>query len=95
MPTIARNEKNLIRTEIEKVLQKVRPMLALHKGNVEFVDFKDGVVYVKLLGTCNGCALSQLTLKAGIEELLKDSIHGIKSVEAVNQGAVTHGPPIQ
>ncbi len=93
--TATHAQKNIMRAEIEKVLQKVRPMLALHKGNVEFVDFKDGVVYVKLLGTCHGCALSQLTLKAGIEELLKDSIHGIKSVEAVNQGSVTHGPPMR
>lgn len=93
--TATHAQKNIMRAEIEKVLQKVRPMLALHKGNVEFVDFKDGVVYVKLLGTCHGCALSQLTLKAGIEELLKDSIHGIKSVEAVNHGSVTHGPPMR
>lgn len=88
------NKKSAIEKEIEKVLEKVRPMLALHRGNVEFVKFKDGVVYVQLLGTCNGCVLSQLTLKAGIEEMLKDSIHGITSVEAVNEGPVTHGPPI-
>ncbi len=85
---------NVIVKEIEKILDKVRPMLALHKGDIEFVKFEDGVVYVKLLGTCHGCALSQLTLKAGIEEILKDSIHGIKEVIAVNQGPVTHGPPI-
>ena len=85
---------NLIEKEIEKVLDTVRPMLKLHRGDVEFIRFEEGVVYVKLLGTCHGCALSQLTLKAGIEEMLKDSIHGITAVEAVNQGPVTHGPPI-
>lgn len=91
--TTAHAQKNIMRTEIEKVLEEVRPMLALHKGNVEFVDFKDGVAYLRLLGTCNGCVLSQLTLKAGIEEILKEHIHGIKSVEAVNDAPLTHGPP--
>jgi Fe-S cluster biogenesis protein NfuA len=91
--TGAKIEKEMMKKEIEKVLEEVRPMLALHRGNVEFVDFKDGVVYLKLLGTCDGCALSQLTLKAGIEEMLKDQIHGITSVEAVNDKKVTHGPP--
>lgn len=84
---------SIITKEIKKVLEKVRPMLKLHKGDVEFVKFEDGVVYVKLLGTCQGCALSHLTLKAGIEEMLKDSIHGIKEVVAVNQEPITHGPP--
>lgn len=69
--------------QIEKVLEEVRPMLALHRGNVEFVEFKDSVVYVRLLGTCHGCPLSQLTLKAGIEEMLKAKIAGIDRVEAV------------
>lgn len=95
MVSITQDEKNLMRAEIEKVLQSVRPMLALHKGNVEYVDFKDGVVSLRLLGTCDGCVLSQLTLKAGIEEMLKEHIHGITSVEAVNTGPVTHGPPAE
>ena len=94
MPTKTIVKKNIIEKEIEKVLETIRPMLALHRGNVEFVKFNNGVVYVRLLGTCNGCVLSQLTLKAGIEEMLKDSIHGIQSVEAINDGPITHGPPL-
>ncbi|MBU6414685.1 NifU family protein [Patescibacteria group bacterium] len=70
-------------TEIKKVLQQVRPLLAMHRGDVEFVDYKDGVVRVKLLGTCHGCPLASLTLKAGIEDMLKSNIHGIERVEAV------------
>lgn len=58
-------------------------MLALHRGNIELVGFEDGVVRVRLLGTCQGCPLSQLTLKAGVEELLKEKVPGVKSVEAV------------
>ncbi|MFY9462249.1 MAG: NifU family protein, partial [Candidatus Sungiibacteriota bacterium] len=51
---------------------------------VEFVKFEEGVVYVRMLGMCQGCPLSQLTLKAGIEELLKAKVQGVKSVEAVS-----------
>ena len=69
--------------EIEKTLEEIRPMLALHAGNVQFVKFEAGVVYVKMLGTCSGCPLSQLTLKAGIEELLKEKVKGVERVEAV------------
>lgn len=70
--------------EIEKVLEEIRPMLAMHAGNVEFVRFEEGVVYVRMLGTCSGCPLSQLTLKAGIEEFLKTKVKEVKSVEAVS-----------
>ena len=69
--------------KIEKVLEEIRPMLALHAGNIEFVGFHEGVARVRLLGTCHGCPLSQLTLKAGVEELLKEKVPGVEAVEAV------------
>ncbi len=69
--------------EIENALATIRPMLALHAGNIEFVGVEEGVVKVRLLGTCHGCPLSQLTLKAGVEELLREKVPGVKSVEAV------------
>src|SRR3989344_5166555 len=77
--------KPFLHKEIEEVLESVRPMLALHRGDVELVGFDpaSGVVSVRLKGTCQGGPLSQLTLKAGIEEVLKGSIHGIERVEAV------------
>ena len=68
---------------IEKALNEVRPMLAKHLGNIEFVKFEQGIVYVKFLGTCQGCPLSQLTLKAGVEEMLKLKVPEVRSVEAV------------
>ncbi len=68
---------------IEKILEDIRPMLALHAGNIEFVGCEDGVVKVRMLGTCQGCPLSRLTLKAGVEELLKEKIPGVKRCEAV------------
>lgn len=69
--------------QIERALEEIRPMLARHLGNVEFVNFEDGIAYVRMLGTCHGCPLSQLTLKAGIEELLKEKVEGVLKVEAV------------
>jgi Fe-S cluster biogenesis protein NfuA len=69
--------------QIEKALEEVRPMLARHLGNVEFVSFEEGVVKVRFLGTCQGCPLSTLTLKAGIESVLREKVEGVVAVEAV------------
>lgn len=69
--------------KIEQALEEIRPGLARHLGNIEFVKFENGVVYVRFLGTCRGCPLSQLTLKVGVEEVLKTKVQGIDSVVAV------------
>ncbi len=71
--------------KIKHILEKeIKPMLAMHLGSLDFVGFKDGVVQVRLQGTCKGCPLSQLTLKAGIEQTLKSKISSVKAVEAVD-----------
>lgn len=69
--------------QIKKALDEVRPMIAQHLGDIQFVKFEHGVVYVKMLGTCTHCPLSSITLKAGIEELLKQRIRGVDRVEAI------------
>ena len=69
--------------KIKKILEEVRPALARHMGDIEFVRFEKGVVYVKMLGMCQGCPLSEITLKAGIEEILKSRIQGVKEVRAL------------
>ena len=69
--------------KIEKALDEIRPMLARHLGNIEFVKFEEGTVYVQMLGMCQGCPLSQLTLKAGVEEVLKSKVPEVAKVEAV------------
>jgi len=58
-------------------------MLKADGGDVELVDVEDGVVKVRLQGACAGCAMSQMTIKNGIEKMLKKEIPGVKSVEAV------------
>lgn len=71
--------------QIKNVLEKIRPMLAIHRGDVDFVSFDEisGVAKVRLKGTCRGCPLAQLTLKSGIEEMVKQKIKEVKSVEAI------------
>ena len=72
-----------MRHEVEEVLNRIRPSLHADGGDVELVDIKDGVVSVRLTGACSGCPLSTLTLKNGIERLLKEEIAGVKEVVGV------------
>jgi Fe-S cluster biogenesis protein NfuA len=57
--------------EVEAALNKVRPTLIADGGDVELVDIKDGVVQVRLTGACSQCPMSEMTLKMGVEKLLK------------------------
>jgi Fe-S cluster biogenesis protein NfuA len=72
-----------MREKVEKALDKIRPSLMADGGNVELVDVEDGKVKVRLTGACGGCPMSQMTLKMGIERLLKQEIPEIKEVIAV------------
>jgi len=69
--------------KVEEVLNKVRPVLVRDGGNVELVSIDDGTVKVKLVGACAGCPMSTMTLKNGIERILKQEIPEVKEVIAV------------
>ena len=69
--------------EVEEVLESVRPMLIQDGGNVELVDIEDGVVKLRLVGSCTSCSSSIMTLKMGIEKALKKAIPMVRCVEAV------------
>jgi len=71
-----------MREKVEKALEKIRPQLQADGGDVELVDVVDGVVKVKLTGACMGCPMSSMTLKAGIERIVKQEVPEVKSVEA-------------
>lgn len=71
------------REKVEEVLNKIRPMLIGDGGNVELVDVNDGTVQVRLTGACAGCPIASMTLKMGIEQLLKKEIPEVKEVVAV------------
>lgn len=72
-----------MKEKVEAVLAKIRPMLQADGGDVELVDVVDGAVTVRLQGACSGCPMSQMTLKNGIERLLKEEIPEVTSVESV------------
>ncbi|MCR4410233.1 MAG: NifU family protein [Candidatus Saccharicenans sp.] len=72
-----------MKEKVEEVLNRIRPALQADGGDVELVDVVDGVVSVRLKGACGGCPMSQMTLKMGIERLLKKEIPEIKSVISV------------
>jgi len=73
-----------LKEEVQAALNDVRPHLQMDGGDVELVDVTDdGVVKVKLTGSCAGCPMSQMTLKWGVENYLKKKIPDVKSVEAV------------
>jgi Fe-S cluster biogenesis protein NfuA len=69
--------------KVEEVLKKVRPVLARDGGSVELVEVTNGTVKVKLVGACAGCPMSKMTLKNGIERILKQEIPEVKEVIAV------------
>jgi len=68
---------------IQDALEKIRPSLQADGGDVELVEYKNGIVKVRLRGVCCGCPMSEMTLKMGIEKELKKAIPEIKSVESV------------
>jgi len=71
-----------MKEKVEAVLDKIRPSLVADGGNVELVEVEDGVVKVKLTGACAGCPMSTMTLKNGIEQILRHEIPEVKEVVA-------------
>jgi len=72
-----------MRDKVEEVLNKIRPNLVSDGGNVELINVNDGRVELKLTGACAGCPMSTLTLKMGIERILKQEIPEVKEVVAI------------
>ncbi len=72
-----------MKEKVQAAINKVRPMLQADGGDVELVDVDaNGVVKVKLTGACAGCPMSQMTLKNGIERILKEQVPEVTSVES-------------
>ena len=75
-------------SEVEKkiiaTIEKVRPFLISEGGDIEFIKFENGIVYVKLLGQCNNCPMSDVTLKDGIEFTLINEIPEVTEVININ-----------
>ena len=73
-----------MKEKVLEIMEKIRPSLQSHGGDAELLDVVDGVVKLRLKGACSGCPMSQMTIKNGIEEIMKKAIPGIKSVESVD-----------
>lgn len=68
---------------VEATLAKIRPALLADGGDVKLVDVSEGVVKLKLTGACAGCPMATMTLKSGIERILKEQVPEVKKVIAV------------
>lgn len=69
--------------QVASALENVRPFLQRDGGDCELIDVEDGIVKLRLLGACQGCPSSTITLKAGIERMLLEEVPGVVEVEQV------------
>lgn len=72
-----------MREKVEAALDKIRPALRADGGDIELVDVKEGVVTVRLTGACGGCPMSTMTLKMGVERIVKEEVPEVKELVAV------------
>lgn len=72
--------KEDIELKIISTLDKIRPFLINDGGNIEYIKYENHIVYVKLTGACANCSMMNITLKDGIEELLKNEIPEVNEV---------------
>ncbi len=72
-----------MKEKVEAVLVQIRPSLQTDGGDVELVDTNEGVVRLKLKGACAGCPMATMTLRNGIERILKEKVPEVKEVIAV------------
>ena len=77
-----KSPKKNLETKIRQVLESIRPMIQLDGGDVDFVsyDTEKNVLLVRLSGACQGCPMSEITLKQGIEQMIKDKLPQVKEV---------------
>ena len=73
-----------MKEKVQAAIEKIRPMLKADGGDVELIGVSDaGVVQVRLQGACSGCPMSQMTLKNGIEKIIKQEVPEVTAVESV------------
>jgi len=72
-----------IETRVKAALAEIKPQIQADGGDIDLVAIENGIVKVRLKGSCVGCPMSALTLKAGVERIIKSKVPEVKSVEAV------------
>jgi Fe-S cluster biogenesis protein NfuA len=74
----------IMKEKVQEAINQIRPNLQADGGDVELIEVTDdGIVKVKLLGACQGCPMSQMTLKKGIQKFLQDKIPEVKEVVSI------------
>jgi Fe-S cluster biogenesis protein NfuA len=73
----------MMKEKVMEALNAIRPYLQMDGGDVELVDIVDGIVKVRLRGACSGCPGASMTLKMGVERVLREKVPEIKGIEAV------------
>ena len=73
-----------IETKIKEVIEKIRPFLQNDGGDIQYVSFKDGIVYVTVMGACVDCIGLDQTIKEGVELILMEEVSGVIGVEVIN-----------
>jgi Fe-S cluster biogenesis protein NfuA len=68
---------------LEQTLEYIRPAIQMDGGDIVLLGAEDGIVNLQMVGACGGCPMSMMTLKAGIERILKDRVPGVEEVNAV------------
>jgi len=81
----SKEEQEIVQKINELLEERIKPAVAQDGGDINFVKLQNGVVFLELRGACSGCPSSTITLKSGIENMLKYYIPEVVSVEAVNQ----------
>ena len=76
-------DQQTMATQVNTLITKVRPYLQRDGGDIEIISIDDGIVYVKMLGACDGCMAIDITLKQGIETMLLENVPGIIGVVMV------------
>ena len=71
------------REQVVQIITELRPFLQADGGDIEFLKMEDGIVFVRLVGSCVGCPSSLMTLKHGVEARLKEAVPAVQSVEMV------------
>ena len=77
-------KKDEIENKIKETLENLRPYLQMDGGDLKFIKYEDNYVFIKLSGACAHCGIQDVTIKDGIEEMLKNEIEEIKGVVNVD-----------
>ena len=74
-----------MREQVERVINRIRPAVQMDGGDIELIDVVDGLVKLRLVGSCQGCPSSTMTLKMGIERAIRAEVPEITGVEAISE----------